>query len=175
MRARLFGFIFIEGVPRPAGSRRALFRQSDSLSELREARVGVEVVEARVGGQVNGHKIGALLVSVLKPGEGLICFSQPRIDDGVAVRSDVAVRRQRFQMIDHLLRFGPVPRQGIGVTQACGVCGGLGSVRASGASRLRWCVDRRHRPSATGIGRRCGHRRPCGGLRSWCSRRAELW
>src|SRR5271156_2992679 len=67
-------------------------RQPDAALEINKARVGVEAIQTRVRGQINGQKIRPLLVSPIEPGEYLVLFSQACINDCPAVRRDVVVR-----------------------------------------------------------------------------------
>lgn len=67
-------------------------RQSDAPPEVNKARVGVEFVQTRVGCQINGQQVGPFFVGLIEPGECLILFSQPCINDRDVVGRDVAVR-----------------------------------------------------------------------------------
>ena len=74
-------------------------RQSHTLGEVLESRIGTQIVEQGIDAKID-EPIGTLLPSLFHPLESLVAFSQPGIERGKPAGGNVAAVRAAVQLLD---------------------------------------------------------------------------
>src|SRR5947207_1702130 len=87
-----------------------------ALQQILEARVGTQVIEARIDTHVR-QRGRSFLEGYIKPAKRLVPFSQARMDEGYRVRHYVFVPAELIEVTEDAKRLASDARHGIGTAE----------------------------------------------------------
>ena len=112
----------------------ALRRKIHAAQEVLEAGVRAQGIEGRIDFQ-GAQPLIAHFVGFLQPFEGLIFFTQPRVNECDSIRLDRLDIRSLLQLSNALPSFSHTARSGIGISQVS-QCSGIAGVLFQALSEL---------------------------------------
>ena len=87
------------------------------LGKRFEAWVAVQWIEKRVNSNPPNVSTGAILIALFEPAKRLLFVVEREINNGKAIRGDVALPGYLFQLVQYFQRLSLVTRGGISVTE----------------------------------------------------------